>query len=127
MSLKKIAQSILKGGTPGGTESGTRCPNIPKNKKPSGTASDRMVKPNSESVPLSCPYMRGTVGQQAKSGTESGTESGTDETLQHLLQQVGASISEDGRVLRFNPFLAGPEEDPGRWQKALELENLFLN
>ena len=126
MSLKKLAQSILKSGTVSGTVSGTGCPMMPKNIKPSGTAPDRMVKPKNESVPLSRPYISGTVGQQAKSGTPSGTASGTDETLEHLLQQVGASISEDGRVLRFNPFLAGPEEDPGRWQKALELENIFF-
>jgi hypothetical protein len=126
MSLKKLAQSILKSGTASGTASGTPCPIAHKENNISGTASKRMVEPKNESVPLSRPYMRGTVGQQAQSGTASGTASGTDETLEHLLQQVGASISEDGWVLRFNPFLAGPEEDPGRWQKALELENIFF-
>ena len=81
MSLKKIAQSILKSGTVSGTVTGTECPTIPENKKPSGTALNGVVKPNTESVPLSRPYMFGTVGQQPKTGTVSGTVSGTEEFM----------------------------------------------
>lgn len=48
--------------------------------------------------------------------------------INELLAEVGASITTEngGHVLRFKPFLAGPEEDPGRWQKAIELEKLFF-
>ena len=48
--------------------------------------------------------------------------------LKSLLQEVGAHIrfESDGRVLVFNPPLAGPGENPDRWQMALELEQLFF-
>ena len=46
--------------------------------------------------------------------------------LEDLLSEVGAQITDDGRRLQFNPALAGPEIDPERWQKALELEKLFF-
>ena len=128
MSLKKLAQNILRGGTVGGTAGGTGCPTIPGNNKPGGTVLKPVVKPKSESVPLSRPYMRGTVGQQAESGTVSGTNRGTGR-LDALLREVGASIvhENDSQALRFEPYLAGPAIDSDRWQKALELEELFFN
>ena len=45
-----------------------------------------------------------------------------------LLSEVGAEITPDdsSHVLKFNPFLAGPQVDAERWIKALELENLFF-
>jgi hypothetical protein len=43
-----------------------------------------------------------------------------------LLSEVGAEITEDGQGLRFKPELAGPQIDPDRWEKALELEHLFF-
>jgi len=48
--------------------------------------------------------------------------------LQDLLSEVGAEIVQEDSspVLRFNPYLAGPQIDPDRWQKALELEKLFF-
>ena len=47
--------------------------------------------------------------------------------LEDLLSEVGAIITDDGQGIRFNPELAGPQIDPGRWAKALELEALFFN
>jgi len=48
--------------------------------------------------------------------------------LQDLLSEVGAEIVQEdsSQVLRFKPLLAGPQIDPDRWQKALELEKLFF-
>jgi len=48
--------------------------------------------------------------------------------INHLLAEVGASITtENGsHVLKFNPFLAGPQVDLERWTKAIELEDLFF-
>ena len=48
--------------------------------------------------------------------------------LEDLLSEVGAKIvsDESGHVLQFNPALAGPQIDPDRWQKALELEHIFF-
>ncbi len=47
--------------------------------------------------------------------------------FKNLLSEVGASISEDGQVLRFKPFLAGQDIDSERWEKAVELEKFFHN
>ena len=48
--------------------------------------------------------------------------------LEDLLSEVGAEIvsDESGHALQFNPHLAGPEIDPERWSKALELEKMFM-
>ena len=50
--------------------------------------------------------------------------------MDQLLSEVGGSITTDtdgSQRLKFNPFLAGPQVDAERWQKALELEELFFN
>ena len=47
-----------------------------------------------------------------------------EQGLNKLLWQVGAKI-EPGPRLVFNPLLAGPGVDRERWEKAVELEELF--
>lgn len=51
-----------------------------------------------------------------------------ENTLASLLSEVGSEIIQEdsSHVLRFNPYLEGPQVDPERWAKAVELEAMFM-